>query len=95
MRFDGRDYPLKIFPESEQRRLRLALGVPSITPRLQRQLVFYRQQLQRLNALERAGVTPRESAAKEREKIQRAWRRDLSHDSSLSAAEKALLADQL
>lgn len=42
---------LSIFPESEQRRLRVAAGQPSLPTDLRRQLTLYRQQAQRLRVL--------------------------------------------
>lgn len=52
--------PLRAFPESEQKRLRRALGeelAPELTAKQKRQYQFYRDLSKRNEALHKAGVT--------------------------------------
>ena len=75
--FGGRDYPLRIFPEREQRRI-LKAGKVSLPPKrdgaVQRTDFFYKNLLDRVDALERQGAVSREKAKQQREVIQKAWR---------------------
>ena len=75
---DSRSYPLSIFPESEQARMRGLLEVPQPLPydlvALRRS---YRERLLRNEALLRAGAKTPEAAAAQRAKLEAAWRRAL------------------
>lgn len=83
----SRSYPLSIFPESEQARMRELLAVPAPLPptlvALRRSL---RERAKRADALVAAGASGEEEAAAKRAKLQSAWTRSLDADSSLSPA---------
>ena len=75
--FAGRAYPLRIFPEGEQRRILMDAKV-ALPPRrdgsCERTDLFYKNRLDRLDVLERQGAISREKAVSQRQLIQRAWR---------------------
>ena len=78
--FGGRDYPLRIFSVSEQRRILKAAKV-SLPPKRslsrERTDLFYKTLLSRQDALERQGAVSHEKAERQREIIRKAWRQAL------------------
>ncbi len=65
--------PLKAFPESEQQRLRVALGeevVPELSAKKKRQIGLYQDFLKRNEALHKAGVTDDEAYKKRRKELE-------------------------
>jgi len=85
----SRSYPLSIFPESEQARLRELLQEPKpLTPQLAALRRSHRERLLRNEALLKAGAKTEEAAAAHRAKLESAWRRALEA-SSLDARSRA------
>ena len=86
----GRRYPLAVFPECEQRRMRELLEVPDALPSsldaLRRSL---RERVLRAEALAAAGATDGSAVAAQRAKLQAAWARALKADKTLSPATRA------
>ena len=75
--FGDRSYSLSIFPENERKRILQAMGKESPSPEknleAQRRDDFYRNLLDRQDALEKMGATTREKAEAQRKKIREAW----------------------
>ena len=82
----GRSYPLSVFPDSEQARMRELLRVPlALPPALESRRLAFRERLLRNEALLAAGAKTPESAAAQRKRLETAWRRSLE-DSNVDAA---------
>jgi len=74
----GRSYPLSIFPDAEQARMRELLRVPlALPPALESRRLALRERLLRNEALLKAGAKTPEAAAAQRERLETAWRRSL------------------
>lgn len=74
----GRVYPLAIFPDSEQARMRDLLQVPrDLSPALTKRRCALRERYLRNEALLKAGAKTSESAAAQRAKLEAAWRHAL------------------
>ena len=74
----GRAYPLAIFPDSEQARMRDLLQVPSdLPPALAKRRRALRDRYLRNEALLKAGAKTPEAAARQRADLESAWRRSL------------------
>lgn len=66
--------PLKAFPESEQQRLRVALGeevVPELSAKRKQQIGLYQDFLKRNEALHKAGVTDDKAYEKRRKQLEK------------------------
>ena len=75
----GRAYPLSIFPESEQARMRDLLQVPSeLPPALAKRRRALRERYLRNEALLKAGAKTSEAAARQRADLESAWRHALN-----------------
>ena len=75
---NGRAYPLAIFPESEQARMRDLLQVPSdLPPALAKRRRALRERYLRNEALLKAGAKTSEAAARQRADLESAWRHAL------------------
>ena len=82
----GRSYPLSVFPDVEQARMRELLRVPlALPPALESRRLAFRERLLRNEALLAAGAKTPESAAAQRKRLETAWRRSLE-DSNVDAA---------
>ena len=91
----GRAYPLSIFPDSEQARMRELLRVPlALSPALESRRLALRERLLRNEALLKAGVKTPEAAAAQRERLEIAWRRALE-SAKLDEATRAYWLDRL
>ena len=91
----GRAYPLSIFPDSEQARMRELLRVPlALPPALESRRLALRERLLRNEALLKAGVKTPEAAAAQRERLEIAWRRALE-SAKLDEATRAYWLDRL
>ena len=74
----GRSYPLSIFPDSEQARMRELLRVPlALPPALESRRLALRERLLRNEALLKAGAKTPEDAAAQRARLETAWRRTM------------------
>jgi hypothetical protein len=74
----GRAYPLSVFPDSEQARMRELLRVPlALPPLLESRRLALRERLLRNEALLKAGAKTPEAAAAQRARLEIAWRRAL------------------
>ena len=74
----GRAYPLSVFPDSEQARMRELLRVPlALPPLLESRRLALRERLLRNEALLEAGAKTPEAAAAQRARLEIAWRRAL------------------
>ena len=74
----SRAYPLSIFPDSEQARMRALLRVPQkLPPALEARRVALRERMLRSEALLKAGAKTPESAAAQRARLEATWRRML------------------
>ena len=74
----GRAYPLSVFPESEQARMRELLQIPlDLPPALASRRISLRERVLRNEALLKAGAKTPESAAAQRAKLEAAWRHAL------------------
>ena len=74
----GRGYPLSIFPDSEQARMRELLRVPlALPPALESRRLALRERLLRNEALLKAGAKTPEDAAAQRARLETAWRRTM------------------
>ena len=70
----GRSYPLSVFPDAEQARMKLALAVPlPLPPALEANRRSLRNRLLRSEALCNAGAKSREDADRRRAEIEAAW----------------------
>ena len=68
----GKSYPLKIFPKSEQERMRAIIGAPApLTPREKSVARHLEEREKRLDALEKAGAVGKDDARTAREAIRR------------------------
>ena len=75
---NGRAYPLSIFPDSEQARMRKLLKIPlALPPALEARRRALRERLLRNEALLKAGAKTPAAAAAQRAKIEAAWHRML------------------
>ena len=73
-----RAYPLSVFPDSEQARMRELLRVPlALPPLLESRRLALRERLLRNEALLKAGAKTPEAAAAQRARLEIAWRRAL------------------
>ena len=76
----GRSYPLSVFPDAEQTRMKLALAVPlPLPPALEANRRSLRNRLLRSEALCNAGAKSREDADRRRAEIEAAWAGALSN----------------
>ena len=86
----SRIYPLSVFPESEQARMRELLAIPAPLPQslaaLRRAL---RERALRADALAAAGAKGEADVAAGRAKFESAWARALNADSTLAPATRA------
>ena len=74
----GRAYPLSIFPDTEQARMRDLLQVPSdLPPALAKRRRALRERYLRNEALLKAGAKTPEAAARQRADLESAWRHAL------------------
>ena len=79
---NGRAYPLSIFPDSEQARMRALLRVPQkLPPGLEERRCSLRERMLRSEALVKAGVKTPEDAVAQRERLEAVWRRTLETSS--------------
>ena len=91
----GRGYPLSIFPDSEQARMRELLRVPlALPPALASRRIALRERLLRSEALLKAGAKTPEAAAAQRERLEIAWRRALEF-AKLDEATRAYWLERL
>ena len=91
----GRGYPLSIFPDSEQARMRELLRVPlALPPALESRRIALRERLLRSEALLKAGAKTPEAAAAQRERLETAWRRALE-SAKLDEATRAYWLEKL
>ena len=75
---DGRSYPLSVFPDVEQARMRELLRVPrALPPALESRRLALRERLLRNEALLKAGAKTPEAAAAQRARLETAWRHAL------------------
>ena len=86
----GRSYPLSVFPDVEQARMRELLRVPlalplALPPALESRRLAFRERLLRNEALLKAGAKTPDTAAAQRARLEAAWRRSLE-DSNVDAA---------
>ena len=92
---NGRAYPLSIFPESEQARMRELLRVPlALSPALESRRLALRERLLRNEALLKAGAKTPEAAAAQRARLATAWRRAME-SADVDAATRAYWLDRL
>ena len=74
----GRSYPLSIFPDAEQARMRELLRVPlALPPALESRRLALRERLLRNEALLKAGAKTPDAAAAPRANLEATWRRSL------------------
>ena len=74
----GRSYPLSVFPDAEQARMRELLRVPlALPPALESRRLALRERLLRNEALLKAGAKTPDAAAAQRAKLEATWRRSL------------------
>ncbi len=74
----GRSYPLSIFPDAEQARMRELLRVPlALPPALESRRLALRERLLRNEALLKAGAKTPDAAAAQRANLEATWRRTL------------------
>ena len=82
-----RSYPLSVFPESEQARMRSLLALPEPLPpalvALRRSL---KERAKRTDALVAAGACSEEAAAAKRVRLESIWTRAVEEEGSLSPA---------
>ncbi len=89
----GRSYPLSVFPEPEQARMRELLRVPlALPPALESRRLALRERLLRNEALLKAGVKTPDAAAVQRERLETAWRKTLEQ-APIDAATRARWSD--
>ena len=92
---DGRSYPLSIFPDSEQARMRELLRVPlALPPALESRRLALRERLLRNEALLKAGAKTPEAAAAQRARLEATWRRSLE-DANLDGVTRAYWLSRL
>ena len=81
----SRSYPLSIFPESEQARMRALLAVPDpLPPSLDALRRSLKERALRADALAAAGAKGEADVAAGRAKLESAWARALNADASLT-----------
>ena len=81
----SRNYPLSIFPMSEQARMRELLALPEpLPPSLAALRRSLRERVKRADALLAAGACGEDEAASKRAKVQSIWARALDADATLS-----------
>ena len=91
----GRSYPLSIFPESEQARMRELLRAPlALPPALESRRLALRERLLRNEALLKAGAKTPDAAAAQRARLEAAWRRSLE-DANLDDATRTYWLSRL
>ena len=91
----GRSYPLSIFPDAEQARMRELLRVPlALPPALESRRLALRERLLRNEALLRAGAKTPEDAAAQRARLETAWRRAME-SADVDEATRAYWLDRL
>ncbi len=74
----GRSYPLSVFPDAEQARMRELLRVPlALPPALESRRLALRERLLRNEALLKAGAKTPDAAAAQRANLEATWRRTL------------------
>ena len=74
----GRSYPLSVFPDVEQARMRELLRVPrALPPALESRRLALRERLLRNEALLKAGAKTPDAAAAQRANLETTWRRSL------------------
>ena len=92
---NGRAYPLSIFPDSEQARMRELLRVPlALTPALENRRRALRERLLRSEALLKAGAKTSEAAAAQRSRLKATWRHALD-SSAIDPVTRAYWLDRL
>jgi len=75
----GRSYPLSVFPDAEQARMRELLRVPlALPPALESRRLALRERLLRNEALLKAGAKTPDAAAAQRANLEATWRRSLN-----------------
>ena len=75
----GRSYPLSIFPDAEQARMRELLRVLlALPPALESRRLALRERLLRNEALLKAGAKTPDAAAAQRANLEATWRRSLN-----------------
>ena len=87
--FGGRNIRLDVFPEHEQRRIRLILGTCVLPVELEEKRDFYSNALERLAVLEKGELVSRDDATARRQKILSAWHKALAADTTLLPGERA------
>ena len=91
----GRSYPLSIFPDAEQARMRELLRVPlALPPALESRRLALRERLLRNEALLKAGAKTPDAAAAQRARLEAAWRRSLE-DANLDDATRTYWLSRL
>ena len=91
----GRSYPLSVFPDAEQVRMREFLRVPlALPPALESRRLALRERLLRNEALLKAGAKTPETAAAQRARLEAAWRRSLE-DANLDDATRTYWLSRL
>ena len=88
VRFGDRNIRLDVFPEHEQRRIRLILGTCVLPVELEEKRDFYSNTLERLAVLEKGELVSRDDATARRQKILSAWHKALVADTTLLPAER-------
>ena len=89
VRFGDRNIRLDVFPEHEQRRIRLTLGTCVLPVELEEKRDFYSNALERLAVLEKGELVSRDDATARRQKILSAWHKALAADTTLLPGERA------
>ena len=91
----GRSYPLSVFPDSEQARMRELLRAPlALPPALESRRLALRERLLRNEALLKAGAKTPDAAAAQRARLEAAWRRSLE-DANLDDATRTYWLSRL
>lgn len=85
---DKTKYPLSLFPESEQLRLRKALGEYVLPDDLATKRSYIKMQLEKYDAMERDGLITAETAEERRNTQRKIWKFTVNR-SALSPEEKA------
>lgn len=92
VRFGARNIRLAVFPEHEQRRIRLILGTCLLPVNLEEKSEFYYNALERLAVLEKGNLVSRDDATTRRKKILSAWHTALDADTTLLPGERVFWA---
>lgn len=86
----GHAYPLSVFPDAEQKRMRALLAVPDpLPPSLDALRRSLKERALRADALAAAGAKGEADAAAGRAKLESTWARALNADSSLTPATRS------